>query len=507
MAADAQSTARAWLRLPLAALLFASCLWLFSRHHEFPFFYHPDEPDKVEQIVHEHWNFHHPLLMLATARCAVNLFHVPRDAQAVAQMGRWVSATFAALGVTALAWLAFLYRGWPGFATAGAALMLHHQVFELAHYFKEDTALFLGIAMSLLALVVYWKKPCAPRAAFLGFGCALALCGKYLGAVMLLAALPVLWCAPPTPENRRARFAQLAIFAAAFLLTAAAVNFSLLQNLAIFRHSLGREVQLVAEGQNPAPGAPRIGSSAYLGAFFGNTTPVIWLCLLAHLFRQWKRRKSLALSDWILTLFPFAYALMLSLSPKTNDRYFLPATAMFTWLAALGALDVALLWPRIPAALCAVALAACQLPSFMEYDRAFQIDDRKDLRAWLDANLTGDDLIAQDYRSVKLPLPGKNRSVNQQPPLTQRVLPSDKLAGELGTLDTLKAQGVTHVIVSQNDYGRYFRKAAEKQTGGAFVRAKTFYETLFAGGQLVWERARGPVIYLHPGLRVYRIGP
>lgn len=487
-----------------SALLCALCMGLFTRGNGFPFFYHPDEPDKVEQIIRGRWNFHHPLLLLDSVKGAVSIFHVPQDdPQAVVEAGRWVSAGFAALGITALAWLAFLYRGWPGFVSAGAVLMLHHQLFELAHYMKEDTALFLGVAASLLALPLLWRWPGVWSAAFAGFACALALCGKYIGAMMLLAVLPVLWRAP----GSGGRGARLAVFTGVFLLVTAAINFSLLENLATFRHSFGREVKLVAEGQNPAPGVHRIGSFAYAGAFLDNTTPAIWLCLLAHFWVQWKRRAALTLPEWILVLFPFAYTLMLSLSPKTNDRYFLPATAMFAWLAALGALDIPALWPRISATVCVLLLAAFQLPSLVRYDRAFRVDDRKDLRAWLDENLTRDALIAQDYRSVKLPLPGKNRSVNRQRPLAQRVLPDDKLAGELGTLDDLKRDGVTHVIVSQNDYGRYFRQRAKAQSGAAFLRAKTFYETLFARGELLWERPRGTVIYLHPGLRVYRIAP
>lgn len=499
MAADRQRTAPAWLPFPLALLLFAVCLGLFTRGNRFPFFYHPDEPDKVEQILHGHWNFHHPLLMLGSVKTAVRLFSVPADEQSVVETGRWISAGFAALGVLALARLAWLYRGWPGFACAGAALALHHQIFELAHYMKEDTALFFGVALSLLALAIFWRRPSAISAGFLGVACALALCGKYIGAVMLLAAIPVLWRAP----GRRA--AHAVIFSVLFLLIAAAVNFPLLANPAIFQHSFGREMSLVAAGQNPAAGAPRNGGSAYFRAFLDNTTPATWLCLLAHLARQWRRRASLSLPDWLLTVFPFAYALLLSISPKTNDRYFLPATAMFTWLAALGALDIAGLWPRIPAAVCVALLAAGQLPSLWQYDRAFRTDDRRELRAWLDANLTGGALLAQDYRSVKLPLPGKNSSVNHQPPLAQRVLPEEKLAGELGTLEDLKQRGVTHVIVSQNDYGRYFRLRAGRQTGAEFLHAKGFYEALFASGPPLWERPRGPVIYLHPGLRVYRI--
>src|SRR2546422_6738796 len=54
------------LCLPWALLLFAACLWLDTRHNDFPFFYHRDEPDKVSQVIRGEWNFHHPALMLAT---------------------------------------------------------------------------------------------------------------------------------------------------------------------------------------------------------------------------------------------------------------------------------------------------------------------------------------------------------------------------------------------------------------------------------------------------------
>jgi hypothetical protein len=40
-----------------------------------------------------------------------------------------------------------------------------------------------------------------------------------------------------------------------------------------------------------------------------------------------------------------------------------------------------------------------------------------------------------------------------------------------------------------------------------FERRKAFYESLLRDGELLWERDRGTVIYLHPGIRIYRLPP
>src|SRR5437763_198807 len=111
--------------LPFALLLFAACLWLDTRNNTFPFFYHRDEPDKVRQLIENKWNFHHPTLMLATAKLATRLLRTPPDNQQIVQVGRWVSAVFAALGVIGLALLGAWYRGLPGFFGVVVILGLH----------------------------------------------------------------------------------------------------------------------------------------------------------------------------------------------------------------------------------------------------------------------------------------------------------------------------------------------------------------------------------------------
>src|SRR5438093_9976146 len=80
------------LRLTLfSALLFALCLTLYTRENNFPFFYHPDEPNKTRQVIQGDWNFHHPMLLLTTAKVVTDLFGVPKDDQHIVVAGRWIS--------------------------------------------------------------------------------------------------------------------------------------------------------------------------------------------------------------------------------------------------------------------------------------------------------------------------------------------------------------------------------------------------------------------------------
>src|SRR5438105_14757730 len=125
-------------RLALLLALFFCCVLLYTRHNDFPFFYHPDEPDKVRQAMNGKWNFNHPLLMLGADRAAVLALGIPLDEQRVVVAGRWVSAVFSALGVSAPTLLAWRMRGPPAPGAPVILAGLHQQVFELAHYMKED---------------------------------------------------------------------------------------------------------------------------------------------------------------------------------------------------------------------------------------------------------------------------------------------------------------------------------------------------------------------------------
>jgi 4-amino-4-deoxy-L-arabinose transferase-like glycosyltransferase len=474
----------AWL-----VALFVACLVLHTRHNDFPYFYHPDEPDKVEQVLSGEWNFHHPMLLLSTTRAVVKLAGVPPDRQAVVETGRNVSAVFVAIAVCALSLFAWRWRGWRVALPAGFALLLHHQLYELAHYMKEDTALLMGVALTFLAAHGFWQSPTRLVALGLGVAVALAVSGKYIGISMLAVALPVLWFA-----HGAARKERWICFLLGLLLVFALVNLPLLASLSKAQGSLARETTLIIRGQDEdAPGkAPHW---AYWEYFLRNTTPAIWLLLVAFYAGLRRRWESLTLPERALVVFPLVYAVALSFSPKENDRYFLPASALFTVLAAGGIHDIV----RRPqfdsrrtlvAAVCGTLLVAAQLPSWtrdraglLRYDHAFQRDDLQEMIDWMRTDVPPEAIVAKDGK-VNLPDPKKRKHAARVGVVPQRIVSAKKYVADLGTIEELREQGISYVVVSRGVYGKFIdaRGGAERSakfqksvpsTNGSSVRANS----------------------------------
>jgi hypothetical protein len=503
-AGETGATPLLWLGVWCVAL-FTVALMLDTRHNTFPYFYHPDESAKVAQVMTGNWNYHHPMLLLTTTKAVVEMLGVAPREQNIVEAGRWVSAAFTAAAIAALSLLAFVWRGWAAAIAAGLALLLHHQLFELAHYMKEDTALLFGLALTFLTAFLYARQPDIWRAICLGLVTACAISGKYIGVSALAVALPVLWFAPG--EGRRA---HLMGFFGAMVAALLVINLPLVLHPDTFRQSFDREMEFVVHGQR---GTTRsVPHTLYWNVFRDNSTPVIWVLLLVFLAARWRERRSVTLVEWLLIGFPFALALALSFSPKSNDRYFLPATAMLVLLAALGALDAARLlgrWVPLRWATVAVvaALVAAQLPDWARYEAAFQRDDNAELFAWVKTQLPVSAIVAKDSR-IQLPDPNNPHDAERFGRLPQKIL-ADRFAADLGSIEGLRALGVTHVAVSESDYGRFFLRGLRPKKGEAedFARRKAFYEELLRDGELVFERERGTVLYLHPGIRLYRMPP
>jgi hypothetical protein len=492
-----------------AVLLFAATLWLDTRQNGFPFFYHPDEPDKVDQLISGKWNFHHPLLMLGTAEAAKEALGLPNREQTLVVLGRWCSALFTAGGVLGFALLAWRVRGWRGFWIVGLLLLTQHQVFELAHYFKEDSALFFAVALAFLALHIQHRRPGWDGALFTGAACGLCLSAKYLGAVMFIPAAIVMGAAQ---RGKRASGIQWVGFAAGLIAVAAAVNFPVFTHLDVFTHSFGRETSLVAEGERGYTGG-QVAIFEYLHIFAVDTTPVIWVLVIAELLIQRKRRD---VFDWTMAIFPFGFMLLLACSTKTNDRYFLPATAGFHYLAGLGAVDL----PQLLSAKWAARLrpwrvtALALLVNVFYYPDypvglyfylvAFAHDDRSEMLDWIRANVPPTAVIAGENRA-DLPVQRRTERLAVQPLLPQRVIETKYMADLGPTPSALVGQGIGYIVISESDYGIFFRKAATGHLTPEMQRKREFYETLFRDFQPVWERPRGTGIYLHPGLKVYRL--
>ena len=497
-----ESAAPARLTWPLLVFLVALGIFLFvigTRHNAFPYTYHPDEDSKVRQIVSGKRNFFHPLLLLTTTSAAYHSNLIEKTPLNAAIIGRCVSAFFTALAIAALTLLAWRWGGWPSAIGAALLLFLNPVGFELEHYFKEDPALLFGLATTFLALDFFWKNPTRATSAFLGIAAALAISGKYLGAVVLLFVIPIV-IVRLRSTNARIAWWCFGGFVAAIVL----INLPLLRHWADFSHGLSREMDGATGGHR---GLTREIPHAYYLHKLGEITPLaIWLALAAtaiSLLLAWKKSSAVQL----LTLtFPFLFIALLSFSPKTATRYVLPATMFFSFLA--GAAPGLLLrseWPvklrvisMLVASLFVAAGVRTQVPIFQKLYTEFSTDARDNLRQWIDQKTPSTAVIAQDERVDLLANQNwKNRSVR-----------TSEFAADLGSLDELKTRGVTHVAVTRQSYNRFFsglRPNSKEQA--EFEKCAAFYRDLFQRGKLVWESPVGEIIYLHPGIRLYQIVP
>jgi Na+/H+ antiporter NhaC len=142
-----------------AFFLVLVCLFWFGRGLDFSAYAHPDERNKINQIVQSYYNFNHPLLMLNSARVVAMVAGKESDFEAVKRIGRSVSVVYASLavGILSLA-MGRLYGRWVAVAT-GLFLMANPHLFEFAHYFKEEPTVLLGISLTILAMVFYTLRP------------------------------------------------------------------------------------------------------------------------------------------------------------------------------------------------------------------------------------------------------------------------------------------------------------------------------------------------------------
>jgi hypothetical protein len=120
------------------------------------------------------------------------------------------------------------------------------------------------------------------------------------------------WFSPP--RCRRSACRQFPIFASGQLL------------------GDGREVDFTLHGHKGLTAVCRMVCTA---VFCGATNPAIWILLGVYYVRLFTFRAA-SIRRWMLALFPIFYVLILSFSPKTNHRYFLPDTLIFCTLAAFG---------------------------------------------------------------------------------------------------------------------------------------------------------------------------
>ena len=489
----------------LLAATFAGCLLLYRQSAGMPFYYHSDEPSKVEQVTGERaLNFKHPLLLMNGTRALAAQNGRDGERQAAVDAGRTVSAIFAAACVATLAALAWLELGLGAALCVALVVATSHGLFTFAHFMKEDTAVAFGLSAVLLGAAAFARRPGAVTAAALGGACALAISGKYVGAVALAAAVPLVWLG-----GRRAGGAgrALAGFAAGLAVVLAVVNVSVLLDFAAFRAGLAYETDHVATGG----GRPFAGvlSLAYWHGLIAQTTwPVRLLSAgwLAWVIATWRQR---SFGERALALFPLAYFALLQASPIKAIRYLLPVVVALYAMAGFAIASVGRRQRAAAAVLLALTVASGgnQLRLHLH---EFASESRTALYAWVRAEVPPESALLQD-RYAGLPDPSEGYSTPEQPYLPQMVV-TKHYAVDYGAYDELVARGIEYVAVCDRITHRFFantRRFGSEETRQKFERRRDRYAEIFARGTLVFEAgtSRIPGAPVNPIVRVYRIAP
>lgn len=501
-------------RLPLLSiLLFATALLLYSRHLDSPYYYHADEPGKTAQVIKDYRNFHHPLLLVNMAATAVDVFQVPLRPQPVVEIGRWVSVFFSALAVGLLAAFAWRARGAATAIAAGLFLMLHQDVFELAHYFKEDPALLGGIALTFFALQSLALKPGPLNLTFLAFAVAVTFSSKYIGIALIVPALFFAW----RTMGWKGAVACLFIFA----VFAGLLNWRMFQDWDEVVANLRRETELVSKGQREiSKSVPHLG---FVQFFVRKLMPPFGLFFAWGLWIWWRDRSRHLRGGAVETamvLLPFAFTAMLSFSAKDAGRYFLPAFLGMCYVAGIGLADlVCRLWQgtlldgmkprtrRSLAVLCALIALTEMGWRFTAMWNGFSKDSHVELANFIREKLPASAVIMQGRR-VELPDPRGGRDLDPVdfPPLPQGLRTVRWVADE-GSLDDLRQQGITHVALEEQEYGRYLDEDSKPKESGRklFEQRRGFYRDLFARGKILFDSPPGKVGNRNPPLRLVEL--
>jgi len=485
----------------ISAAIFLLSLFLYTRGNSFPYYYHIDEPLKVEQLLDSgELNFHHPLLMINVTDIAIRLTHTPRTPQHVAIVGRSCNALFGALAAVAFAWLAYHYGGTLAGAAAGLMVALDPMLVTLTHYYKEDPALLMGFGLSFLTMAQFWDKPSWKTALLTGAACALAVSGKYMGIATLALALPVIL-------GRPGRLRHLPVFLAAFVATFLIINYQMVTGFQTMQSAVGREVELLGNNRRRAEGGfPLQINDKYADLFRENTNLFIWFFIAWKVVQMFVRRKTRTLPEWIVVAFPFAYLLVITLVPKTAARYLLPGSAGFCFLAGMGMASCALYFgnrllgnKKITIGLTATLVAIAGgtfTPEISKNLNGFGGDSRRDMADWILKNVSPTAIIAQDQR-VQLASTESKESVDRAFNLPQKVLSADFVA-DLGSVDELRAKGVTYVAIQPSGHSK---------SHGDKEGRSSFDSDLNKQGEVVWRcKSKSPSI-LHPDLALYRLPP
>ncbi len=490
---------------------FAAELWLCTRHNDFPFGYHPDEPTKTEQILSSEGfrNFLHPQLLLECTQRVVDWGGVARNTQAVAHAGRDVSAVFAAVAISAGCALGFLCGGIFGEILVGVSLMCCSSLLVYAHYFKEDAGLAMGLLLVLLMTRWAFVRRSWTGAGLVGLACAVAASAKYAGLVFLVPGLAVVLVTPA--KNWLVRLGRVGVMLACFAILSAGINYRALNRLSNFRESFEGEVEhSVTSHFGLTMHRPNLFSLRIL------PDEATWWILAGGILAwivfilTWRKRNGW---DLVALLIGPGFLAMLSFSVIPFHRYVLPVVLMGHVTAALAAVWIMEGMGRRGRVVTTVLFAAIFLgigvPRCASAIEQFGDDSRDRFRAWAIANLPPGTRIAADFYAGllaeenfhKLPV---SKTIGNGIEVT--VVQSGP---DLGSIALLRLEGYSYVAVADTAYERYFipEAMAAPDSLDWFKEHVDWHRELFRRYPLVWWSKPDFNLraYTNPEIRVYEI--
>ncbi len=523
-----------WLRAANAlavalfcAGLFALCLWLYTQNNTFPYTFHPDEPGKVTQVMYQTRNYLHPQLMLETTTQYMKWRAPTFDPQKIAIAGRQVSAFFGALAAAMLALTAYLCAGWWGLVLGAIVVGLCPPLLTYSHYMKEDTALLVGIAMTVLASRIVWMThrwwTRIPAWIFLGIACAVAFSGKYAGAMAISFPLLLVFLAPGFRWYRPPL--RLLLFLPAFILALGVINHRTLNPAGIdivhiihqpndwrsifdpaFLHGLEAEAEH-SMSQHFGLTAHQPNTYMVRSAFIQTWPYIAIAATLFPLIILLTRRQGW-IWEGLAILFTAICTFVLSYSVILFPRYALPIVAMFHLFAAIGlarllkGLADRPILRRSLGLITTLLLLAALGSRCLDYTWQFGHDSRNTVIEWIAANLPKNARVYGDaYAELD------NRLTEARPDLNTNV--SFFLPDIISDVDAIARYGGGYVVICQFSYDRYFEPsaipAADQQS--RIERNRRFYKTLLQQHTPIWESSpKHPTdAFTNPIIKIYYI--
>jgi len=489
--------------------LFAACFFLCTANNDFPASYHPDEPGKVQQILQDTRNYHHPLLMLDVADAATKWLQTPRRFQSIAEVGRGTSAVFSATAAVLIGLAGFVVEGWAGFVLLGLAAGLCPSVISHAHYFKEEASLAFGVGCVVFAAALLTRSRHAVTlllsTVLLGIACGTAASGKYPGAIFLAPSLVLVIVAC----GRRWIVMPIAIVLLCALAAATwyGINYRAVQNWDDFKHGFGDEEEHVTtEHFGLTMDQP---NDYFVSAMVNEAMPHVAVLGVAAPFLLLLQRRRVLLGAWII-LAGGIYLLGLSYSVVPFFRYVLPVSLLLNVLAALAVVWLARLAigrPMLRGLILGggiAVIAYAQLERCLDYDDQFANDSRDALQQWVKANVPADSLIAADnYTELN------GYGMKGMPRVIRRSWAAS-FSGD-GNPETLRKRGFDYIITASSSCERWLLPQARAPAGDeqAFKRLQRFYITLERNYVPIWQsKAAHPMdTFANPDIAVYRLPP